>query len=422
MLRYRASRGKEIRGRLPERRGINSKVRAEGHLIWLHAASVGEALSVLPVISALVCRAPTLSILLTTGTVTSAALLDQRLRKMGLDGRVIHQFAPLDVPAWAARFLDHWRPGAVGFVESELWPNILTACQQRAIPAILINARMSLGSFASWSRAPKTARDVMGLFTEIFARSGEDARRLESLGATYVQSLGDLKMAALPLPADPALLAEMAARLAGHPVFLAASTHPGEENILKEVHDQLAVRHPGLITIIVPRHPERGVQLAVSLGAPRRQSGPPAAGGVWIADSLGELGVWYRLSDVVLIGRSLIPPGGGQNPLEPARLGRAIATGPYVGNFSEHVRRLREAGALTVIGDTPALVHFVDTMLADPKARVEMGERAKAMADLAGALPGQIADGLLEIIAREGARSPPGPENASGPLHSPVST
>jgi 3-deoxy-D-manno-octulosonic-acid transferase len=399
LLRYRAARGKEIAARLPERRGIDATPRPPGRLAWLHAASVGEATSILPVLAALAERAPDLAILLTTGTVTSAGLLTQRLPGMGLNGLVSHRFAPLDVPAWVGRFLDHWRPDVACFVESELWPNILTACRARAIPTMLINARMSARSHAAWSRVPWAANLVLGGFARIHARGEEDAAHFRALGADRVEVMGDLKLAAAVLPADPVELREMQQLLAGRPVFLAASTHPGEETLIRIAHDRLRPEHPGLLTIIAPRHPERGAELAEVLHAPRRAAGqPPPGEGIWIADTLGELGLWYRLSQAAFIGRSLIPPGGGQNPLEPARLGLAIATGPHTGNFTDHVWLLRDAGALEVTADVPALTRFAGAMLGDPEARRLMGERAKAAVRSPATLPDDTARALLDLM------------------------
>jgi 3-deoxy-D-manno-octulosonic-acid transferase len=399
MLRYRALRGKEIPARLAERRGLDASPRPEGKLIWFHAASVGETMSLLPVLAVLAEQAPAVTMLLTTGTVTSADLLTQRLPGMGLAGQVLHRFVPLDVPAWVARFLDHWRPEVACFVESELWPNILAACRDRAIPVMLINARMSARSHATWSRVPRASRVVLGGFAMIRARGAADAERQRSLGAEQVEVAGDLKLAADALPADPAMLRDLSDRLAGRPVLLAASTHPGEEKLIQTVHDALRRQHPGLLTIIAPRHPERGPELADSLRAPRRQCGqPPPEEGLWIADTLGELGLWYRLSQVAFVGRSLIPPGGGQNPLEPARLGCAIAAGPHTGNFTDHVALLREAGGLEVTPDVPALTRFADAMLADPVARHRMGERAKAAVKAPDTLTGDTARAVLALM------------------------
>jgi 3-deoxy-D-manno-octulosonic-acid transferase len=288
-------------------------------------------------------------------------------------------------------------------VESELWPNILAACRVRSIPAMLINARMSARSHAKWSRFPWAAHAVLSGFARIHARGEEDATRLRALGAGRIEVMGDLKLAAPDLPADPTVLRELQGLLAGRPVFLAASTHPGEEPLIQQVHDALRTRHPGLLTIIAPRHPERGAELAGALGAPSRQQGEaPPGEGVWIADTLGELGLWYRLGQVAFIGRSLIAPGGGQNPLEPARLGCAIATGPYFENFTDHVALLRGAGALEVTGDLPELTRFVDMMLADPAARRRMGERARAAVKAPESLPQDTARALLELLEGRG--------------------
>jgi 3-deoxy-D-manno-octulosonic-acid transferase len=401
LLRYRAMRGKEIAARLGERRGIDETPRPVGRLVWLHAASVGETVSILPVLAAIGERAPGASVLLTTGTVTSANMLTQRLPGMGLSEHVTHRFMPLDVPTWVARFLDHWQPDVACFVESELWPNVLTACRARAIPAMLVNARMSARSFATWSRFPWASKLVLGDFARIHARGEEDAARLRSLGAKRVEVMGDLKLAASVLPADPVSLEQMAELFADRPVFLAASTHPGEESLIRIVHEGLRARHPGLLTIIAPRHPERGPEIAEALRAPRRAAGqPPPSEGVWVADTLGELGLWYRLSQVTFVGRSLIRPGGGQNPLEPARLGRAIATGPHTDNFTDHVALLRKADALEVTTEVQALTRFADAMLADPEARRLMGERAKAAVKAPETLADDTARALLELMPR----------------------
>ncbi|MSP01116.1 MAG: 3-deoxy-D-manno-octulosonic acid transferase [Acetobacteraceae bacterium] len=399
MLRVRVARGMEIADRVPERRGIDHTRRPNGPLLWLHAASVGEVMSLLPVLDALATLTPGMTTLMTSGTVTSARLLEQRLPQMGLARRVLHRFVPLDVPAWVARFLDHWRPDAAGFVESELWPNILMGCQVRGIPAMLINARMSERSFNSWSRFPGASRFVLGGFARIHARSEVDAARLRALGARQVEMIGDLKLAAPVLPADPAILRHMETRFHGRPVFLAASTHPGEENLIRVVHETLSAHHSGLLTIIAPRHPERGPELSQALRAPSRQRGEaPPDKGIWIADTLGELGLWYRLCQVAFVGRSLIAPGGGQNPLEPARLGCVIATGPHTSNFTEHVALLREAGALEVTADVPALATFTGTMLSDPEARARMGERAKEAVKASGTVTDATARALLELM------------------------
>jgi 3-deoxy-D-manno-octulosonic-acid transferase len=401
MLWRRLRRGKEIAGRLAERRGIDATPRPGGKLLWLHAASVGETMSLLPVLTALGVHAPDLTVLLTTGTVTSAQLLARRL-EAGLEDRVLHRFVPLDVPGWAARFLDHWQPDAAGFVESELWPNLLFACRRRGIPVMLVNARMSERSYAGWRRVPGLARAVLGCFVHIQARAPADAARLEALGAASVSAPGDLKFAAPALPADAAELERLRAALTGRPVWLAASTHPGEEAAVLAVHRALAPTHPGLLTILVPRHPERGAEIAGAAGKialHRRSAGDePPEQGVWLADTLGELGLWYRLAGAAFVGRSLVLPGGGQNPLEPARLGCAIAMGPHVGNFLDAVQALEAAGALTRVADAAALTTWVAAMLDDPVRRAAAGAAGIAAAARWADLPDRTAQALLALL------------------------
>ncbi len=402
MLRKRVARGKEIRSRLPERRGIDATPRPPGRLLWLHAASVGESVSLLPVLCELHAQSPALHMLLTTGTVTSAALLDRRLPELGLAGAVTHRFVPLDVPAWAARFLDHWRPDAAGFVESEIWPNLIAACRRRAIPLMLLNARLSPRSFARWRWTPGFARTLFGAFGSVQAQSPADAERLEALGARGVAAPGNLKFAAPKLPADAAELARLRALLAGRPVWLAASTHPGEEAAALAVHAALLPRHPDLLTLIAPRHPQRGAEIAASaVGIPltRRSLGeaPPPQGGVWLLDTLGEMGLWYSLCGITFIGGSLVPHGG-QNPLEPARLGGAIAAGPHMGNFAEAVAALSDAGALDRVADAAALAAWVAALLAGPARRARMGEAGAAAALQYGELPGVVAAMLLNLL------------------------
>ncbi len=395
-LRRRVTRGREIAERLPERRGIDGTERPAGPLLWMHAASVGETTSILPVLTALRSRA---RVLLTTGTVTSQTLLDRQLEELGLGGDVLHRFAPLDVPSWVDRFLSHWRPDAACFVESELWPNQLLACRARGIPMMLLNARMSDRSFARWRWVPGVARHILGSFSCIRARGELDAEHLRALGAARVESPGDLKFAAPPLPVDQAELDALVIALAGRPMWLAASTHPGEEQVVATVHRLIAATHPGLLTIIAPRHPDRGPALAAELSAPRRSTGQtPPAEGMWIADTMGELGLWYRLAPIAFVGRSLLAPGGGQNPLEPARLGCAVAVGPHCGNFADHVALLREAGALVDVHDAASLAKFVAGMLDNPDQRRRLGEHAAAAVRRHEDLPARTAEALLTLL------------------------
>ncbi len=393
LLARRVARGKELAGRLAERRGIDATNRPEGRLIWLHAASLGETLSILPVMDALAAVAPGVTLLLTTGTVTSARIAAERL-----PAGARHRFVPLDVPRWAARFLDHWRPDAACFVESEIWPSLLEAAARRDIPVALLNGRLSATSYARWRRAPGFARRLFGRLRLIWARSERDAARLGDLAGRAVAAPGDLKFASPALPVEAAALAAARAALGGAPVFVAASVHPGEDAMVAAAHAGLVASVPLLATILVPRHPGRGAEMAAAVGAGLRSSGAvPVAGGLYVADTLGELGLFYRLADCVLVGGSLVPHGG-QNPLEPARLGRAIAMGPYTGNFEEACGALTAGGGLARVVDGATLRDWVAEMLGDAAARTRMGDAAAAASRHWEELPAAAAQALLAMM------------------------
>ncbi len=395
-LHWRAGRGKEWSGRLAERRGIDRTPRPAGRVLWLHAASVGESVSILPVLSALRDRAPDFGVLLTTGTTTSAVLLADRLPALGLD-HVLHRFAPRDVPRWAARFLDHWRPDAAAFVESELWPNLLSACRARRIPTMLVNGRLSAHSFAHWRHAPRVAARVMACLDLVQAQSEADAERLAALGARHVSAPGNLKFAAPPLDVDADELARVRALLGTRPCWVAASTHTGEEAIVAQAHRRLVSARSGLLTVVVPRHPERGASLGEF--GPRRSLGePPPEDGIWVADTLGELGLWYRLASVALVGRSMLAPGGGQNPLEPARLGCPVLAGPLMDNFADATSVLGHAGALARVADAVELADHVAALLDDPARRAAMGAAGREAASGYEHLPGMTAEALLGLL------------------------
>lgn len=396
----RLRRGKEIAGRLHERRGIEpvAGVRPAGRLMWMHAASVGESNAVLPVLEHLARGG--LKVVLTTGTEGSARLLARRLPELGLTGTVVHRMAPLDVPRWIERFLANWRPDAAVFVESELWPNMLAALSRRATPVALINARLSEGSARGWSRAPGLAAEMFGSFSVLWARSAEDGNRIERLGGR-VDAIGDLKAAAASPPCDEDELDRVLSALQDRPRWLAASTHPGEEEIVAAAHALLLPAWPDLLTIVAPRHPGRGEAIASGFdGAPRRVLGetPAQTDPFWVCDTLGDMGLLYRLVPAVFVGRSLdASAAGGQNPLEAARLGRVVATGPWTENFTEAVRALSAASALTVVADAAELAAWVDRCLSDPEAAASAGARGRAVASVASDLVERTADMLAAL-------------------------
>ncbi len=407
-LRARQRRGKEDAARAGERRGRPGMARPDGPLVWVHGASVGEALSALPLIEALRQRRPALNILVTTGTVTSARLLADRLPP-----GAVHQYVPVDRAPWVRAFLDHWRPDAVVWLESDLWPNMLAAIGLRGLPAALVNARISERSARRWARwAPGSARRLLSVFACCLAQSQADAERLRRLGAPAVATLGNLKLAAAPLPADPAALEVMRQALAGRPVWLAASTHEGEEALAGEVHRRLQARHPGLLTIIVPRHHLRGAAIAASLrgqglAVARRGDGsiPDASDQIYLADTMGELGLFYRLSQIAFVGKSLRGHGG-QNPLEPARLGCALVCGPHMENFAEIVAGLRAADALETVADGDGLAAAIDALLSDPDLRARRAAAARGHAEAAAGVVERMLDAVVPLL-------PPAPEAAA---------
>lgn len=387
MLKQRAMRGKEITERLAEREGKASLPRPGGKLVWVHAASVGETLSVLPLIDLLVARRP---VLLTTGTVTSANLAALRL-----PAGAIHQFIPLDTPSWTARFLDYWQPDAAVFLESEIWPNLLRGCDRRNIRRFLINARMSHASSRRWKYMPGAAGKLLNGFSALHAQSGADAKQLRNLGAKNVLEWGNLKFSAHPLPCNAKDLAGMEQAISG-PVWLACSTHQGEEEIIYAVHQQLVKEFPKLITIIAPRHPERGAQVSALCGAaPRRSMGQlPVVGRVYVADTIGELGLFFRLAPFAFIGNSLCA-GGGHNIIEPAKLARPVLCGPHMENFYEALACMEQARAVVRVNGKDDLIAAVRHWLLNPAQTQDAGNRAKEVFLSMEALPQRLANLIL---------------------------
>ena len=342
-LSMRLRRGKEDPQRIAERRGRAGLSRPAGRLVWLHGASVGEAVSLLPFVER-ITRAGAIA-LVTTGTVTSAALLSQRL-----PAGALHQYAPLDSPFFLRRFLAHWRPDAALVAESELWPNMILELKRAGLPLAMINGRISERSFARWRKAPRLIGELLSHFDLCLARSEGDGERLMSLGAPRVLVAGDIKFDAPALPVDRRELAELSGLTSGRQIWIAASTHAGEERMAAEAHKRLIEVFPDALTLIAPRHPERGEEIRRELEAQglacalRSRGARPGQGtAVYICDTIGELGLFYRLAGVVFVGKSFAG-GGGQNPIEPARLASAILHGPMVGNFRDVYAALDEAG------------------------------------------------------------------------------
>jgi len=393
-LNRRRARGKEDKERSSEREGIASRPRPDGPLIWLHAASVGESISALCLIERLIHDHPGASVLVTTGTVTSAQIMASRLPE-----GAIHHYIPVDRPAWVAHFLDHWRPDMALWMESEFWPNLLQGVSARNIPLVLINARISPSSFKGWQRAPRTIARLLNCFSLCLAQSEADAGRLRTLGARPVSVPGNLKFSASPLPVDQSNLAAIMETIGQRPVWLAASTHDGEGQAIIAAHRALTGQHPKLLTIIVPRHPIRGPAIeelatAQGLRVARRSthSSIQPDTEIYIADTVGELGLFYRLTPVAFIGGTLIPHGG-QNLLEAAKLGCAIIHGPSMINFTAIAEEMRQAGATEIIGDADGLAPAVGRLLRDAALHAERIAAASRVAD--------AKDGILDTVMVE---------------------
>jgi 3-deoxy-D-manno-octulosonic-acid transferase len=386
ILNWRLKRGKEDPARIQERRGVAGIERPEGALIWIHGASVGEVLSVLPVVEHI--RARGFNVLVTSGTVTAAQMAAQRM-----PAGTLHQYVPLDSPRFVQSFLDHWKPGLALIAESEFWPNLLFETSNRNIPVVLVNGRLSPRSFSRWKNAKKTAKALLSSFDLCLAQDHDVADRLAQLGAPRVLATGNLKFDVMPPPANAHDMQEMKRTIHNRPIFLAASTHHGEDEEVIEAHIDVMAKIPDLLTIIVPRHPDRGGEIAqlaqeyrLSPAMRSRNHLPDRGTHIYVADTIGELGLFYRLAPIVFMGGSLIKHGG-QNPIEPAKLDSAIMHGPYVHNFANIYSELnRQRGAATVT-DGRSLATSLVRLLDDPGLVRSMAQSAQAtVIPLSGAL------------------------------------
>ncbi|MBB5745576.1 3-deoxy-D-manno-octulosonic acid transferase [Brevundimonas variabilis] len=401
LLDARVKQGKEDHARVDERLGIAGSPRPAGDLVWLHGVSVGETLSLLPVVERFQKLRPDLTLLVTSGTRTSAELLGRRLPQ-----GVIHQFAPVDGPVAVSRFLDHWQPGLGVFVESELWPNLITAARTRGVRLALVSARITEKTADGWRKVPGMARQILSAFDRVMPQDEASAARLEALGAR-IDGLVNLKLSGGPLPHDTAAFSHLSAAIGDRPVVVAASTHPGEELAIVHALDGLADR---ICLILVPRHPERGTEIATALTREGYRFVLRSRGGklgadtdLYVADTLGELGLFLRLADVVVMGGSFgsslaLAPVGGHNPLEPARLGKPMIAGPDAANWATVTADLRTAGGLSVVEHPADLTVIISALLADPATARAMGERARRAAADAGAGLERLWDGLQALL------------------------
>lgn len=377
-VRYRLSKGLEEADRWQERFGFSSINRPSGHLIWFHAASVGETLSLVTLVKLYKEKYPDHHLLLTTTTVTAAKLVKERL-----EGTCLHQYVPFDVNLWVIRFLKFWKPQKAILVESEWWPNLIWQTKQSGIPLFLLNARLSDKSFQRWQSVKILAKGLLKNFDICFASLPEIEDRLKNLGAPLVKRCPHLKFSVEPLPVDQLRLETIQSVIKDRSIWIAASTHEGEEELILKAHKKLKEKFPKLLTVIIPRHPKRAAeiaQLCYKNGEEQEtvclhsQVHPNLKTNIWIGDTIGELGLFFRLSKIAFIGKSLVAPGGGHNPIEPALLKCAVLYGPYMQNFRE-VCQILQNTTYTVENEND-LAEIITLLLNQSELVKEKGEQA----------------------------------------------
>lgn len=374
-LRLRANKGKEDRKRRYERYGYPSAEKPSGPIVWFHAASVGESMAIIPVVEHV--NALGINTIMTTGTVTSAQIVRKRLPRGSF-----HQYVPLDLKPALERFLDHWQPDAAIFTESEIWPMTILELTQRNIPRILVNARMSDRSYKRWKNASGLAETLFENFSHVVAQSALDAERFRTLGARPVDISGNLKVDTNALPYEEFELNQLKTRMGKRPCWVAVSTHEGEEESVGKIHGALKKNIPNLLTIIVPRHPDRAPGVVAmlkenGLKVAQRSQNHAIEGStdIYMGDTIGEMGLYLRLAQVAFVGKSL-KSDGGQNPLEPAMTGTAIVSGKNVKNFRDAYKNLLEAGAVRLVADEKMLAANVEYLLRNPQEREKMQQAA----------------------------------------------
>ena len=383
---WRSTRGKEEAGRRRERYGFTGVARPRGPIVWMHAASVGETNAVIPLIERIVGYG--IGVVMTTGTVTSARVVRERL-----GDRVIHQYVPLDLKPAVSRFLSHWSPDLAIIAESEIWPMTILELGARRVPQVLVNGRLSDRSFAAWKKRNHLAEALLENLAHVVAQSDVDGERFAALGARPVTVSGNLKVDTDPPLVDRTCLAQLSGDIGTRPSWAAVSTHEGEEAIAADVHALLKKRHPDILTIIVPRHPERAETLLAlfaekGLKVARRSRGEPVTPDtdILLGDTIGEMGLYLRLTEIAFVGRSLVAEGG-QNPLEPAMLDTAVLSGKNVQNFRDAYQQLIERGGARLVHDRDMLAGAVNFLLNNEGKRREMIVAGRAaVEDMRGAL------------------------------------
>lgn len=404
LLLFRRIRGFEERGRALEKTGRATIDRPRGKVVWIHAASVGEMLSVQPLVDRILAQNTDVHCLITTVTVTSARLVRRRNNP-----RILHQYMPLDNYVWVKRFLEFWKPDAVIWVESEIWPEALHQVKAAGINLVMVNGRLSANSAKRWAMAPKFIRKIMSYFEVMLAQTAQDASRLASLGGQPIEA-GNMKFAVPPLGHDAQAFKALSAAIGARPVLLFASTHAGEEVIAADVYQILSQNMPDLLVMVMPRHPDRGEDIAQifkerGINFAQRSAGHEIGRDtqIYLADTLGEAGLFYRLAEYAFVGNSLITiPGGGHNLLEPAHLDCVILHGPHMWNFPEIEAALQSCGGSVLVNDPEALAEAVLRLAGDEGARQALKAAARQYVEAQSAVLEHVCTHLRPIMAKVG--------------------
>lgn len=358
-LKWRSLKGREDKARLPERSGFTPIPRPEKPLVWLHAVSVGESMVALTLTQAILKQYPHIHILLTTTTTSSAKIVEKKLPK-----KAIHQFCPVDTPQAVHRFLEHWKPDLAIWIESEFWPNLMHATQERGIPTILLNGRISLKSFSNWKKLKGLISALLSRLDLCAVQSEEQATFFQTLGANNIFIMGNAKVMMPPLQINAKHFEALKKAVGERPLWLAASSHQGEEELVFKAHKILKQDYPNLLTILVPRHIERAASLqhlAITEGlsaALQTETSSFAGVEIYIGNTLGELAMFYALSPVVLMGATFVPKGG-HNPIEAAQLGAFVLHGPHTFNNPQLYEILKASSLSEEIQDGNQLAQAI---------------------------------------------------------------
>lgn len=403
-LQFRAFKGKEVKARLKEKTGTATLKRPQGNLIWIHAASVGEAQSALLLITKLSLKNPDYSFLVTSVTVTSSKIL-----RTNLPAHAIHQFVPIDHPIWVKRFLNYWHPDMAIFMESEIWPNIIEQLKNRKIPSLIVNARLSEKSFKSWSRIKETAEEIFSTFDLILTQTKTDTDHFKKFGANAKTS-GNIKLNAKELPVDIEDLKTFQTAIEGRSVWLYASTHAGEEELAAQTHVTLRKSFPNLLTIIVPRHPVRSGVIKEKLTAmgvtvttrDKEKNLPRKDTDIYLANTLGELGLFYRAAPISMIGRSFSNDGGGgHNPIEAAQLGSIVLTGPNIQFQKNLFNPMFLEGAAIQVKKKPDLAKTISLFLTDENALLETRKNTQSFIKTIDSIIDNVITDILKHIPQK---------------------